>query len=277
MNQLYLYVLIVFIFVIILLLGIYFYNIKCENFKTKSKIPKNVYLTHKNDIDSNIIKNIKNLNPGYNVYFYNNEDCKNFFIKEYSNKPEYLKFINKLEKNKIGGPILADFWRVAILYKYGGIYLDSDIYLVKNFDYFIEKDTDFLTSKGWSWTPDYILNNKNNLNPHIIACSKNDKILKQCLIKYEKLFNSNFNYSKMSIVNIMHDSFNKLKLFNSKNKNYKIQLLESNTDIITKIESNLNFDIRTLTYNSDKIYTKYNEYIIFYNSNQNYDSLNHKY
>lgn len=278
MNSLYTNLLIIVILIIlIIILFICMCNKKNENLKDISKIPKNVYLTHKHNIDPNIIKNIKKLNPGYNVYFYNNKDCKNFFMKEYSDKPEYLKFINKLEKIKIGGPILADFWRIAVLYKYGGIYIDADIYLVKNFDYFIEKDTSFLTSNGWSWTPDYILSNKKNLNPHIIACSKNDKVLKQCLLNYEKLFNSKFSYSQMSIVNIMMNAFNKLNLFNKKDPKYKIQLLDCETDIITKIKSNINFDIRTLTYNSHNIYTIYKGYIIFYNSNKKYDSLNHTY
>ena len=275
MNKLYLFVFIIIILIIILFICMC--NKKNENLKDIPKIPKNVYLTHKHDIHPNIIKNIKNLNPGYNVYFYNNKDCKNFFIKEYANKPEYLEFFNKLEKNKLGGPILADFWRIAVLYKYGGIYLDSDINLIKSFDFFIEKDTDFLTSKGWSWTPDYILYNKNNLNPHIIACNKNDKVLRECLLKYEKLFKFDFNYSNMSIVKIMINVFNKFNLFDKKDPKYKIQLLESNTDIITKFKSYIHADIRTFTYNSKNIYTLYKNTIIFYNSNNNYDSLNHKY
>ena len=69
-------------------------------------------------IDNNVLKK-KNLweelNPEYEIIVYDDNMCRDFLKKEYSdlhvNLFDFLK----------DGPIKSDFWRVCILNKYGGI------------------------------------------------------------------------------------------------------------------------------------------------------------
>ena len=65
------------------------------------------------------LKNWKRLNPEYEIKYYNDADIRNFLKKYYPKS--YLDYFNMLDSNKGAGPIKADFWRVCILYKFGGI------------------------------------------------------------------------------------------------------------------------------------------------------------
>ena len=85
-------------------------------------IPKIIYMCHK-VLDKIEIysKNWKNLNPEYEIKLYDDELCKKFLLDEYSQL--HLDIFNFLKD----GPIKADFWRICILNKYGGLYIDADI------------------------------------------------------------------------------------------------------------------------------------------------------
>ena len=63
-------------------------------------------------IPSYLIPNIKKIYPDYDVKLYDDNDCIDFFKKEYSD--EYVDLFNSLKD----GPIKADFWRVCILWRW---------------------------------------------------------------------------------------------------------------------------------------------------------------
>ena len=91
-------------------------------------IPK---IIHQTWIDENIpaknrfcVQSWKRLNPDYEYKFWTNEILIRFVEKEY---PHYL---NLLWKFKLGIQ-LADFFRLLILYHYGGIYVDIDFECLK--------------------------------------------------------------------------------------------------------------------------------------------------
>ncbi|WP_415327697.1 glycosyltransferase family 32 protein [Chryseobacterium sp. MMS23-Vi53] len=63
---------------------------------------------------------MKRNNPEYRYYFYDDNDIQKFITEEFP--PEYIENYNKLTI----GAAKADFFRYAILYKKGGIYLDID-------------------------------------------------------------------------------------------------------------------------------------------------------
>lgn len=188
-----------------------------------NNIPKVIYLTHKNKVPNYVIKNWKRLNPEYEIKYYNDVDIRNFLKKYYPKS--YLDYFNKLNYHKGAGPIKADFWRICILYKFGGIYVDADIEPIEPIKTFLERDTDFLTC----------VTDKNNYpNPHILACKSKDILLKECLNIYETKFNTNYSYWVHSITRIMKKAFKKYLNYKNIEKNYyignyKVQILLEKT------------------------------------------------
>lgn len=87
-------------------------------------IPKQIFQTFKTKklplITRWHIWKMKRQNPEYEYFLYDDEEIKEFFAKEFPT--EYLKAYNQLTI----GAAKADFFRYAILYKKGGIYLDVD-------------------------------------------------------------------------------------------------------------------------------------------------------
>ncbi|WP_412850259.1 glycosyltransferase family 32 protein [Chryseobacterium sp. PMSZPI] len=87
-------------------------------------IPKQIFQTFKTKklpwITRWHIWNMKRKNPEYHYYFYDDNDIQKFITEEFS--PEYIELYNRLTI----GAAKADFFRYAILYKRGGIYLDID-------------------------------------------------------------------------------------------------------------------------------------------------------
>jgi mannosyltransferase OCH1-like enzyme len=155
------------------------------------KIPKVIYMCHKN-LDclkmpkSNLIK----LNPEYEVKLFDNDLCETFLLNNFSSLHcDIFKFL-------VDGPIKADFWRCCILYKNGGIYMDSDIEPIVPFREYVVKDIDFLTCISGSFRKTLQKSyNKPCYNPHIIMARKGDKILKDCIRKYIKMYEEKIPYS----------------------------------------------------------------------------------
>lgn len=87
-------------------------------------IPKNIFQTFKSKklpwLTQWYIWRMKKKNPEYQYYFYDDDDIQKFIKKEFPS--EYIENYNKLTI----GAAKADFFRYAILYKKGGVYLDID-------------------------------------------------------------------------------------------------------------------------------------------------------
>jgi hypothetical protein len=86
-------------------------------------IPKVVYYTHENNEKvkkfENQLNYSKSKNKNYNFIFYDDNARKKFIKEEF---PEFYEFYKRI--NKGYGAAKADIFRVLILYKYGGIYID---------------------------------------------------------------------------------------------------------------------------------------------------------
>ena len=65
------------------------------------------------------IKYSQSNNPSYKIRMYT-EKMRSRFIKKHF--PEFYKYYIRINSNY--GAAKADIWRVLILYKYGGIYID---------------------------------------------------------------------------------------------------------------------------------------------------------
>lgn len=107
-------------------------------------IPKQIFQTFKNARLSWIVKyhiaRLKRLNPEYDYHFYDDEMILKFLEAEYP--PEYLAAYNRLAI----GASKADFFRYAILYKKGGIYIDLDVKVIKPFHAFVFDDDEAIIS-----------------------------------------------------------------------------------------------------------------------------------
>ncbi len=237
---------IVVIIIILILLFLYFYlalnkNPICkkqEKFSINNDIPKVIYLSYKTkNIPDYIIPNIKKLYPDYEIKLYDDNDCKTFLLLNYGQL--YVDIFNFLKD----GPIKADFWRICVLYKYGGIYFDLDLEHLINLNEIIENDTDFVTIQTHcKFTCIY----KNNLNPAIIVSRSNNKILKQCIDIYIDKYNKKdeYEYWDYSIVYIMTKILNQTILIKSDvsgfyydKENNKYQLLLERVPILKNINN----------------------------------------
>jgi hypothetical protein len=265
MNNILLKIIIIIIILLIILL-INKFNNKQETFNNEL-IPKVIYLSYKTKkIPDYIIPNWKKLYPDYEVKLYDNNDCIQFLKTEFTD--EYVDIFNYIKD----GPIKADFWRVCVLYKYGGIYSDIDVEPLVSIEKILENDISFLTCLSAFGQ---------NINPHFIASMPNHKVLKMCIDKYLEMYrNKNkYTYWGWSIVFIMKDSlYNIFGKYNTKEgiyydeDNYKYQFLKE--VIPLKLTDLSYFNLKNLwlkiNIKSNDIYCKYNNIKILNNRYKSY-------
>ena len=113
-----------------------------------SNIPKKIYQTSATyNLSENSLKTIdtiKDFNPDYEYYFFDDNDIYNFMILNYGNESAEINALNWLEP----GAYRADLFRYCILHKQGGIYADCkqlwrtgfDSILTSGEDYYYVKD-----------------------------------------------------------------------------------------------------------------------------------------
>jgi hypothetical protein len=221
------------------------------------KIPKKIYICHKNIKCLTMTHSKwKGLNPNYEIHLFDDSMCEQFLFNEYS-KLHYdiFKFIPD-------GPIKSDFWRLCILYKYGGIYVDADIHPLVPIDNYLIPDADFVTC---------ITKSNRNFNPHFIAVKKNEYILQLCINEYIKIYSYQkhlYQYWNWSIVHM----FNKyLNLFRNpgistavlKNKKFQFFIEMTNS--------------RLRSPNLHDYYCVFNKVILFNSRYINYDPYLHEF
>jgi mannosyltransferase OCH1-like enzyme len=103
---------------------------------------------------------------------YGNHLVKLKNIYSFVNQTDYLKESIKQKK----WVHAADYLRLLILYKYGGIYLDTDIKVLNKFD-----DLEhFNLFAGFE--------DANSINTAVIGCSKQNPVIGEMLIKMDELF-----------------------------------------------------------------------------------------
>lgn len=107
-------------------------------------IPKNIFQTFKTSdlpwITRFYVARMKKKNPDWNYQFYDDARILDFFEKEFTS--EYLKAYKSLTI----GAAKADFFRYAVLYKYGGVYIDIDSYVKDPFRKFLKEDDSAVVS-----------------------------------------------------------------------------------------------------------------------------------
>jgi len=90
--------------------------------ETDYGIPKIIYQTCKDKTVPtrmfNAIKSWREMNPDYKYCFFDDDNCRDFLIREFDER------VIKAYDNLIPGAYKADLWRYCILYIYGGVYAD---------------------------------------------------------------------------------------------------------------------------------------------------------
>lgn len=160
-------------------------------------IPKVIYMCHKEmKFIEKYSENWKRLNPDYEIKLYDDESCIQFLRDSFSQK--YVDIFNYLKD----GPIKGDFWRICILYKYGGIYVDADINPLIPLDDYIDDTDEFVTCISRNFRRE---KHAFQLNPHFIKSPKENNILKKTIDKYLNKFDKKerYDYWKWSICNLL--------------------------------------------------------------------------
>jgi mannosyltransferase OCH1-like enzyme len=151
--------------------------------------PKSIYLTYSKKEDLEYPKQCWTiLNPGWTVQTFDNTESEEFLRTTYGQLyADIFQFIPD-------GPIKADFWRVCILYKYGGLYVDADIEPLVGLDSYLEKNISFAT----------VLSYLRYYNPHFIFANAGEPLLKKCIDIYVDYYTRKepYSYWGWSIVNI---------------------------------------------------------------------------
>lgn len=130
------------------------------------------------------------LNPDYDLRFYDDTMCESFLETEFGlAHRDLFRWI----KN---GPIKADFWRLCVLFKYGGFYSDIDNRPLVPVSSFLEPTADFITcsSRGWM---------NYTFNPNFIGTAAGNPILRRCIDWYMTKSRVNYNYWDWSIMHAM--------------------------------------------------------------------------
>jgi len=217
------------------------------------KYPKVIYFCNKrigkNDILSS--NNWKILNPDYEIKLYDDEMIKSFLLKEYGEL--YVDIFNYLKD----GPIKADFFRICILYKKGGIYSDIDILPLVPLSDFIEKDIDFVTCSAYIHF---------NFNPNFIISTKNNIILKKCIDWYIDRYHKKkiWKYWRWSIMNAFTKN---LHLPNYKKKYGIYYLDDMKIQIIQEHNGKHHYDA----------YNVYNGIRVFNNRQESWNAKTHSF
>ncbi len=107
-------------------------------------IPKQIFQTFKTKklplITKLHIWNMKRKNPEYQYFFYDDQDIEKFLTDEFPS--EYIESYHKLTI----GAAKADFFRYAILYKKGGVYLDIDSAITRPLRYLVRENDEAIIS-----------------------------------------------------------------------------------------------------------------------------------
>ena len=101
-------------------------------------IPKTIYQTYKTTKLPILfrwhIRRLRKNNPSYTYEFYDDKRASDFILEAYGN--EISALFNRINI----GAAKADFFRYAILYKKGGVYLDIDSLITSKIDDFIKPE-----------------------------------------------------------------------------------------------------------------------------------------
>jgi len=186
----------------------------------------------------------------------------NIILLDNININKYLPNLRK-DINNLSIPQKVDYIRLAILKKYGGIYLDSDIILFKSLNYFINllKYYDFVGFGSNSFFKKYKTITYGKISNWAMCSRKNGILVSKSLDEANKILNSNkyINYHELGRELLWKQIYYLQKSINYKYYHYSSVNLER--DLNGYKLTNNRFE------SNEKLDKKYNPYFsILYNS-----------
>jgi mannosyltransferase OCH1-like enzyme len=161
----------------------------------KQKIPRIIYLYWNSKTLPLLIekcyKNIQRMNKNWTVKLYSASD-----IDKIKNKPEFMKHNSNLlseQKDKIVR--ISDWFRLYMLEKYGGVYLDISIIFLRNLDNLFDVNDNRMQAFHVPWK------NINAIENFCIASPPHNKVIKMWLNETEIAYIDKSNYCE---INHMH-------------------------------------------------------------------------
>ncbi len=158
--------------------------ITSENSINTNEIPLNIFMTWKDkQFTPEMQKSIdivKKVNPEFNIYIYDNEDCRNFL------KKNFIKDVLESFDTLIPGAFKADLWRYCVLYYYGGIYQDIKYQPYEDFKYITLTDKEYFVKDR----PGYGYGN--GIYNALLVCKPRNLILYKCIKKIIKNVKNKF-------------------------------------------------------------------------------------
>ncbi len=155
------------------------------------------------------------------------QNCHNYEIIEINeNSIEYFNFAEELRTNKWFKTVfekkmwayVADYIRIKVLYSNGGIYLDTDVMVLKNFD-------KFLNTPAFVGMQDNAIEGKDDfVEPAILGSQKNNPFFKSILEIYQKEIWSIPIYTMPDIFKYCIEKYYSNKVFCFKKRNEQITL-----------------------------------------------------
>lgn len=95
------------------------------------QIPRNIFYTSKDSLalNSYMIDSFKKKNENWNMEYFSDEKCINFFQQHRQTFIDLLGF-DALEfyQKHVNGGERSDFWRYCVIYLHGGLYTDTDTF-----------------------------------------------------------------------------------------------------------------------------------------------------
>jgi mannosyltransferase OCH1-like enzyme len=244
---------------------------KINNYNFGQIIEKNIVQTNYHNIIEDLpleyinnIKKIKEQNPDYTYYYFNNNDCIKFIKENYDNEIAYL-YENI---NDCYGAAKADFFRLLFIYKMGGVYLDIKSTLAKPLNEIIRPFDEYLLS---SWkTKNFHYIHQNEYSGYHINNNKFGEFTQWNIIARK-----NHPFLKTVIDKIIYN------LKNPPNKTLNVlNILQLTgpiiyTNTILEIINNYNYTFKYNCFNNNLIYTIYfSNYIHRHLQNKN---INYRY
>lgn len=136
-----------------------------------SLIPKKIYQSWKTkklpEKMAKIVQKTKDINPDYEYELWDDNDCRQFLLDNFGQN--YANAFDVL----IPGAFKCDFWRYAVLYVNGGVYMDIDMTPAVPFREILRRDDQFVSIVDRK----FIFKPKSDIYQAFIACRPKHPIM----------------------------------------------------------------------------------------------------
>ncbi len=213
-------------------------------------IPKKIHLIWFGDEEPNVpyLHKIRTIYSNYQIKLWREVDF------DIENACPFVKMAYKEKKWQF----LSDYYKMYVLHKEGGIYLEADMEPVKK----LEKENDATLVLGYE--------HNNSITKGFIACTKSHRFTTAVMNYYESLVNpSYFLLSQVALTEILYSQYPNLGFENETKRSKDLQMFDSNAFGLWKEKKNvdtyfihrrdLNYSHSSINRFTSRIWSKFNK------------------